>query len=298
MTRIPRLLTAAAALLAVATAAAPGWSPYVVRAGDTLWQLAQNGHVTVSALKAANGLAGDTIYIGQRLDIPGNGIPATAELTQGRVGPPPAAVTYTVRPGDTLTAVAQAHSTDVGTLARLNHLSGDLVIVIGQHLTLPAPPAGVFAAVPRAPQFAAAIAASSQTLASRADPGGSAVRQMVTAEAQRQGVDPSLALAVAYQESGFAQRMVSGTDAVGVMQLEPYTASWLASFTGTALDRYDVSDNIRGGVTLLRLLRGQADLADSIGGYYQGLASIRAHKQFADTQAYVRSVEALQARFR
>ncbi|MDR1190341.1 MAG: LysM peptidoglycan-binding domain-containing protein [Verrucomicrobiales bacterium] len=43
---------------------------YTVQAGDTLWRVAHQHNVTVSNLKLANGLTGDTIHIGQVLRIP------------------------------------------------------------------------------------------------------------------------------------------------------------------------------------------------------------------------------------
>ena len=46
---------------------------YIVKAGNTLFSIAKWHGVTVSALKAANGLASNTIYVGQRLVIPGSG---------------------------------------------------------------------------------------------------------------------------------------------------------------------------------------------------------------------------------
>ena len=45
---------------------------YIVKAGNTLFSIAKWHGVTVSALKAANGLYSNTIYIGQRLKIPGS----------------------------------------------------------------------------------------------------------------------------------------------------------------------------------------------------------------------------------
>ncbi len=44
---------------------------YVVKAGNTLFSIARWHGTTVSALRAANGLASNTIYVGQRLTIPG-----------------------------------------------------------------------------------------------------------------------------------------------------------------------------------------------------------------------------------
>ena len=46
-------------------------------------------------------------------------------------------------------------------------------------------------------------------------------------EAERQGVPRALALAVAWQESGWQQGVVSHAGAVGVMQLMPATADWI-----------------------------------------------------------------------
>lgn len=50
-----------------------GTTTYVVQPGDTLYGIALRFGTTVSALKAANGLVGDLIYIGQVLTIPGSG---------------------------------------------------------------------------------------------------------------------------------------------------------------------------------------------------------------------------------
>ncbi|NYT36610.1 LysM peptidoglycan-binding domain-containing protein [Allopusillimonas soli] len=54
---------------------------------------------------------------------------------------------YTVRPGDTLYKIAQAHNMDVNTLAQLNNLSNANVLSVGQQLRLngsvPAPAAPV-----------------------------------------------------------------------------------------------------------------------------------------------------------
>lgn len=77
---------------------------------------------------------------------------------------------------------------------------------------------------------------------------------LITQEAQNQGVDPGVALAVARTESGVCQWNADGSvvtssaGAIGVMQLEPATAAALG------VDPYDVNQNIRGGVTYLKQL--------------------------------------------
>ena len=76
------------------------------------------------------------------------------------------------------------------------------------------------------------------------------IQEQIVATAQRYGVDPNLALAVARQESGFNQAAVSPVGAIGVFQLMPATAAWLG------VDPYNVAQNIEGGVRYLsQLLR-------------------------------------------
>ncbi|MDB5085359.1 MAG: peptidoglycan endopeptidase, partial [Bacilli bacterium] len=54
-------------------------STYTVKAGDTLWQLAQDHHTSVQTLESLNGLLMDTIYVGQVLQISDNA-PASQQL--------------------------------------------------------------------------------------------------------------------------------------------------------------------------------------------------------------------------
>jgi len=51
---------------------APG-GVYVVKAGDNLFRIGLRHNVSVTALKAANGLRSDIVYVGQRLTIPAPG---------------------------------------------------------------------------------------------------------------------------------------------------------------------------------------------------------------------------------
>ncbi|NDE54963.1 MAG: hypothetical protein EB069_10410, partial [Actinobacteria bacterium] len=72
-------------------------------------------------------------------------------------------------------------------------------------------------------------------------------------QANEQGVDPQLALAVAKVESGFSQAAKSNKGAVGVMQLLPSTAK------GLGVNPKNMDDNIRGGVMYLKEM---LDLSD------------------------------------
>jgi soluble lytic murein transglycosylase-like protein len=79
--------------------------------------------------------------------------------------------------------------------------------------------------------------------------GGHKYEDMVIKEAQRLGVDPSLALHVLYKETGNLKNpetAKSSAGALGVMQLMPKTAK------GLGVDPLDPEENIRGGVTYLK----------------------------------------------
>ena len=79
--------------------------------------------------------------------------------------------------------------------------------------------------------------------------GGHKYEDLVLAEAQRQGIDPSLARHVLYKETGNIanpENVRSKAGAIGIMQLMPKTAKELG------VDPTDPEQNIRGGITYLR----------------------------------------------
>ena len=119
--------------------------------------------------------------------------------------------------------------------------------------------------------------------------------------AAQHGVPSSLADAIAWQESGFNNDLVSSADARGIMQILPGTWQWIQhTLTPSApLAPASAVENVRGGVLLLRsLLNSTGDsAATAAAGYYQGLSSVRQHGLYSDTKQYVRSVLALQQHF-
>jgi soluble lytic murein transglycosylase-like protein len=123
------------------------------------------------------------------------------------------------------------------------------------------------------------------------------MRHTVQVTARRYGVDPALALAVAYQESGFNQRAVSPANAIGTMQVIPSSGVWASHLVGRRLDLLDPHDNVTAGVAILAALRVAAPERTAIAGYYQGLSSVRRNGMFADTRRYVANVQTLRARF-
>lgn len=109
---------------------APETRVHVVRSGDTLSEIGERYGVSVSKLRSANGLRGNSLRIGQRLVIPATASKANKAQTVRQ------ATTYRVRSGDTLIAIARRHHTTVSALQRANGLKGS-ALRVGQELRIP-----------------------------------------------------------------------------------------------------------------------------------------------------------------
>ena len=285
------------ALAVVATAAAP--SVITVRPGDTLWGLAKAHGTTVTELQRLNALAGNaTIYAGKTLAVPG-GTASRSATTPG------AARVHIVSSGDTLIALGKAYGVSPGSITSRNALKSS-TIQVGQSLTIPGgPPRDELAGVPTTnagvviPEAVRrSVAQHRATLKAAEHPSKDQIRRMVAATARQHGVPPSLAVAVAYQESGFQQGVVSGVDAIGVMQVLPSTGRVLAQQHGRTLDLLKTQDNITAGVLLLKqLLRTTGSDEAALAGYYQGLGSISRRGMLQQTHTYIASITRLKARF-
>ena len=287
-------LGALVALALVTTAGAP--SLITVRPGDTLWELARTHGTSEKALRALNDLPGNgMIYAGQTLRLSGGG-PAPAA----------AARTHRVSAGETLSHLALRYGVSASAIASANGVSGGRISA-GSTLAIPGETGGGAStaggpttnAGVRIPQAVrSSVAENRRVLAGRNHPSKAEVRSMVAATARRHGVSPSLAVAVAYHESGFQQRVVSGVNAIGVMQVLPSTGGVLSRQHGQALDLLDTQDNVTAGVLLLRqLIRSEGTADGALAGYYQGLGSISRKGILPQTHDYIRSITILRERF-
>lgn len=95
----------------------------------------------------------------------------------------------------------------------------------------------------------------------------------IRAACERYDVDENLVRGVIHAESKFKPRAVSGAGAVGLMQLMPSTAEWIAAQTDNAdlaSDLFDPAANIMLGTAYLKYLLDKFPLRDALAAYNAG----------------------------
>jgi soluble lytic murein transglycosylase-like protein len=323
--------TALTTALAAGVLAAPAGAAvaHTVQPGETLWTIAAANNLTTRTVAAYNGLSEDSqVVLGSTIMVPttvegyaalheaglvpadpADAAPApadpaatgteTAEASAPVAAPaessaPAPLGSYTVRPGDTLGGLAASSGVSVDAMAAMNGLDPAAPLLIGTLLKLPT-------GAPEPPQ--ADAPEPEQTVVPEAAPeptattvGAADIQQVASAH----GVSPSLAAAIAWQESGFNNSMVSSANARGVMQVMPGTWTWVQeNLADRPLDPNSATDNVHAGVLYLKRLLNETggDENSAIAGYYQGLSSVRSRGMYDDTQRYVENVQALRGRF-
>jgi soluble lytic murein transglycosylase-like protein len=113
---------------------------------------------------------------------------------------------------------------------------------------------------------------------------------LVTAAAQRNGIDPALLHGLIQQESGFDPTATSGAGAQGLCQLMPGTAASLG-----VSDPSDPAQSIEGGARYLKqqLVALGDDPQLALAAYNAGPGAVRRYggvPPYAETQAYVQKV--------
>ncbi|MFW2514423.1 LysM peptidoglycan-binding domain-containing protein [Demequina sp. SO4-13] len=283
---------------------------HTVAEGDTVWGLARKFGTSVSDIVRANDLDSRAIIReGQTLTIPGatavGDTPAsTAVATDTNLAEFGGATQqHTVASGDTLARIADRFGVTVSAIVSANAIKNPSVIRTGQQLTIPGGvPSGLVGDTFLGRTYSAGVVGAANqnkaTLNATDVPSRAQMQQMIADTARSMGVDPALAQAVAYQESGFNMRAVSPANAVGAMQVIPSTGEWASDLVGRDLDLLNPQDNVTAGVAVLRhLQRDGRELETAIAGYYQGETGVRKYGMYADTKRYVASVLALTGRF-
>ena len=106
---------------------------YTVKSGDTLSGIASQYNTTVNQIISLNQLSNpNLIYVGQVLKLKNSQTTNSSSSSSSTAAT--TAGTYTVKAGDTLSAIASRYSTSSSTLASLNSLSNPNLIYVGQVL--------------------------------------------------------------------------------------------------------------------------------------------------------------------
>jgi len=217
-------------------------------------------------------------------------VPARSALAAPPDAPPAAtssrSVRYTLRPGDSFWAVAARFGISAGALARANGVRVSSVVHPGRVLVVPVQlPAGLPANLP-----AALVAQPDRLL----------LFPLFVAAAKEAKVPADLLMATAYIESGWKQSAVSATGALGVGQLRPETAVWVATVLlhQPGLDPLRAADNVRLSARFLRyLLDTMPDTPTALAAYYQGPGSVGRDGITTTARAYAAKILAARPAF-
>jgi LysM repeat protein len=209
-------------------------------------------------------------------------------------------VHYRVRSGDTATELAVRFHAWTAELLSLNHLGARSTLYVGQRIRIPV----VVAAARKPRHHTKPEHHTKKPHAHRpprhgwrgADASRAKVRRIVVSTAHRHDVSPTLALAVAWQESGWQQRRISYAGAIGVMQVLPSTGRWMEMYVGHRLHLRRLHHNVTAGVVLLDVLRSHLHRRRAVAGYYQGIGSVSKYGMYVSTRHYVANVFALRKR--
>ncbi|TMM11406.1 MAG: LysM peptidoglycan-binding domain-containing protein [Actinobacteria bacterium] len=211
---------------------------------------------------AADGVAGRATFtaLGLQTRIPVRAQPVSTRL-------------YVVKPGDSLTLIARREHLTLSTLAHANRLNPSHVLLIGTKLRLPA------------------SVSSSATSAT-------SVRSSLETWSSHFGVDPRLARALAWMESGYQNDVVSSVGAQGIMQLLPSTWKYVENVLIGHPVAHTADGNVEVGVALLHHLLGAfgGDERLALAAWYQGERSVRERGVYKVSKVFVSDVEALKTR--
>jgi LysM repeat protein len=123
-----------------AAATADAGNVYVVKAGDSLWKIAQNHHVNVSAIKQANNLTVESLKIGQKLKIPAvvaSSTPTASGFREPGTYTENGQMVHYVEMGESPAVVAKKYGVKVDELMKVNNITDPKRVQYGQRLVIP-----------------------------------------------------------------------------------------------------------------------------------------------------------------
>lgn len=142
-------------LFAQATAEPTMPTSYTVKRGETLSEIAERYHVALNVLMFYNGISDpNDIYVGQELQLPPPATPTPADA-------------YTVKAGETLSEIAEAHHVALADLMAVNGITDPNAIYRGQVLRLPSAQTATGTASPMPSKTAMTGTATASTTATK-----------------------------------------------------------------------------------------------------------------------------------
>ena len=264
--------------------------------GETLTAIAARYLTRIEAIAQRNGISDPSrIYAGQLLRIVDRRDRAAARPDRERHNGVHKFQRHLVTYGETLSGIAMHYRVSVESIAIANAIRDPSFIRAGEVLAIPG--------------RGRSTTRGGRTTVARVMPPDmallvhqrSGMRRLIAAEARRQHVPPAFALAVAWQESGWQPGVVSSAGAIGVMQLLPSTADWVAAtMLGQPVNLWDPRSNVRAGVRLLHhyLDRYGGSRSLALAAYYQGQAGTDQHGIYPVSRPYIASILILQEMFR
>ncbi|GAA1448978.1 hypothetical protein GCM10009641_78190 [Mycobacterium cookii] len=199
---------------------------------------------------------------------------------------------YVVQPGDTASGLAVRFHAWTAEIVAHNHFDGRAALRAGDRIEIP-----VVGRTGGGRDGGGRDRGLGAAMWQHPDADREKVRRVVAGAARRHGVDPQLALAVSWQESGWQTGVVSSANAIGAMQVLPSTARWMEQYAGRPLRLRKLGDNAQAGVLLLKVLSAHTQRrTHKIGAYYQGLGAVQRHGLYDETRTYVDNVEAIKRR--
>ncbi|MGZ0711060.1 LysM peptidoglycan-binding domain-containing protein (plasmid) [Coraliomargarita sp. W4R53] len=169
----------------VAKTSTTATSSYTVKAGDTMSAIASRNSVSTASLLKANGLGmSSIIYPGQKITIPGkttSSSTSTAKTsTTSSTTSSAKSVSYTIKSGDTVSAIASRHGVSTSAVLKANGLSMSSTIFPGKKLSIPAATSG---SASSASQSVASTTSPSTTSSSKTSTSSSAKASSYTIKA-------------------------------------------------------------------------------------------------------------------
>jgi LysM repeat protein len=264
--------------------------------GETLTGVAARYGSSVEALARRNHLSDPSrIYVGQLLQVADGRTSAADQPRPSNHDRRPVYRSHTIQFGETLSGIAIRYRVSVEAIVAANGIANPSFIRAGETLRILARKVASGggdqgATTEYMPPEMAGVVASRDGM-----------RRLIAAEARDQRVPPSFALAVAWQESGWQPSVVSSAGAIGVMQLLPATADWVAAtMLGSPVNLWEPRSNVRAGVRLLRHYLDRYDGSPSLAlaAYYQGQAGTDRHGIYPVSRPYIASILLLEQVFR